>query len=332
VLGIKMARLLAEKDEKAMFSYAKPVPVGMDKQTAAQLISTEQKLFVERRQQFADQLAADQSMIDQLQSQRQAVEARRRSSVEQAKVMRADYDSYLTLQAKLLVTKTLVNDKKLQLVDMEARIAESGAVLAENSQRKTQLQLSLANRRSDYFRGISEQISQVQADTARFQQEVISAEDVVAKAAIRSPQDGVVANIKIRTRGSAVIPGQPVLDIVPDNQPMLIEGHARSVDIDTIHLGEKVEIQLSAFGSSETRPLIGHVSYIAPDGIVDEKTGETKYVFRAKIDTEDMKRQPNLFLYPGMSAEVFIVSGHRTALAYLTEPIEKSFNRAFREQ
>jgi HlyD family secretion protein len=332
VQGVRLARLYAEKDEKSEFIFDQKVPDGMNPESAAQIVSTERKLFAERRNQFADQLAADQSSIDQLQSQREALAARRLSSIEQAKVMRFDYESYQALQAKQLVTKSVVNEKKLQVVDMEARIAESNAAIAENSQRKNQLELSLANRRSDYFRSISEQISQAQSDVARVQQEAISAEDVVAKSTIRSPQDGIIANIKIRTQGSAVIAGQPVLDIVPDNQPMLIEGRARAADIDSIHVGEKVEIRLAAFGSSEARPLIGKVSYVAPDGTADERTGEITYVFRATIDTEDMKTQPNLFLYPGMTAEVFIVSGHRTALAYLAEPIEKSFNRAFREQ
>jgi HlyD family secretion protein len=304
----------------------------MDAIAAAQLVSTEQKLFAERRSQFAGQIAAERSMVDQLKSQREALVARRLSSIEQAKVMRYDYESYLALQAKQLVTKSLVNEKKLQVLDMETRIAESDAALAENDQRRDQAELSLSNRRTDYFRQISEQIQAAQADVARVRQESISAEDIVAKSTIRSPQDGIIANIKIRTQGSAVIAGQPLLDIVPDNQPMLIEGHAKAADIDTIHIGEKVEVRLSAFGASEAQPLIGHVSYVAPDGTADERTGEITYVFRARIDMDDMKKQPNLFLYPGMTAEVFIVSGHRTALAYLSEPIEKSFNRAFREQ
>ncbi|MBL0374974.1 HlyD family type I secretion periplasmic adaptor subunit [Rhizobium sp. KVB221] len=332
VLGARLARLIAEKDEQPEFTYHDAVPVGMDVEAAMQLVSTEKKLFSERQSQFVGQIASDRSMVEQLQSQRVALVARRNSSAEQAEVMRADYEAYLELQAKQLVTKSVVNEKKLQLVDMQTRIAESDAALAENNQRKTQMELSLANRRTEYFRAISEQISATQVEIARFRQEIIAAEDAVAKATIRAPQDGVVANIKIRTQGSALIPGQPVLDIVPANQPMLIEGHARAMDIDSIHVGEKVEVRLSAFGASETRPLIGRVSYIAPDGVTDERTGEVTFVFRATIDMEDMKKQPNLFLYPGMTAEVSIVNGYRTALAYLVEPIEKSFNKAFREQ
>ena len=101
---------------------------------------------------------------------------------------------------------------------------------------------------------------------------------------------------------------------------------------DEMRVGQKAEIRLSAFGTAELRPLVGHVTYIAPDSVVDEKTGEVRFAFRARIDEAELKAQPNLFLYPGMSADVYIVLGDRTALAYLAEPIKKSFYRAFREQ
>jgi HlyD family secretion protein len=332
VLDIKLARLIAEKDEKRIFVYDKPVPTGMDKETAAQLISTEHKLFQERQSQFADQIAVDKSTVEQLDSQARALIARSKSWTEQIQYVRHDYETFSKLEKQQLATKTAVNDKKMQLVELETRIAEADAAVAENKQKRSQAELSLSNRRTDYFRMISEQIQQTQADIARTRQDIISAEDVVAKADIRSPQDGVVANIRIRTPGSAVLGGQPILDIVPDNQPMLIEGRARAADIDVIHLGETAEIRLSSFGAAEALPLIGKITYVAADGTVDERSGDVTYVFRATISKQELKKQPNLFLYPGMTADVSIIGGQRTALAYLALPITQSFRRAFREQ
>jgi HlyD family secretion protein len=328
----QLARLVAERDENKTFAYDAPVPAGMDAKAAANVLATEKRLFEERTHLFRDQIAADQSGIAQLASQRVAIEVRRQSAVEQADVVKREYETYLKLQKRKLITAAMLNEKKLQLVDLESRIAEADATLAENSQRKTQLQLSVTSRRNDYFRGVSVEIQQTQSSNSEFLQQIIGAEDVVEKAAIRSPQDGVIANIKVRTPGSALISGTPVLDIVPANQPMLIEGTARAIDIDQMRVGQKAEIKLSAFGAAELKPLIGHVTYIAPDSIVDERTGDVRFAFKAKIDPAELKAQPNLFLYPGMSAEVYIVTGDRTALAYLIAPISRSFNRAFREQ
>jgi HlyD family secretion protein len=332
MLDIKLARLLAEKDEKQVFTYDKPVPVGMDEDEAAQLVSTERKLFQERRSLFADQTAVDRSTIEQFDSQGLAFVARRKSWAEQVEFVRHDYDAIAKLEKQQLATKASLNEKKIMLVDMETRIAEADAAVAENKQKRSQAELALANRRTDYFRAISEQIQQTQADIGKVRQDIISAEDVVAKSEIRSPQDGVVANVKIRAPGSAVLGGQPILDIVPDNQPMLIEGRARAADIDAIHVGQRAEIKLSSFGAAEAKPLIGTITYIAADGTADERSGEITYLFRAKVNDGEMQKQPNLFLYPGMTATVSIINGNRTALAYLALPITQSFHRAFREQ
>ena len=328
----QLARLVAERDENRTYEYHAEPPHGMDKTAAVNVLATEKRLFKERNDLFRDQIAADQSGIDQMASQRVAIEARLEALVEQAGVVRQELKTYTKLLSRKLITMAMFNDKKLQLVEYESRIAETKASLAENNQRKTQLELSLTSRRNDYFRAISVEIQQTQNAIAGVRQEIVAAGDLVTKAAIRSPQDGIIANIKVRTPGSAVLGGQPVLDIVPDNQPMLVEGAARAMDIDQMRVGMKAEIKLSAFGASELLPLIGHVTYIAPDSIQDPRTGEMTFAFKAKIDEAELKKQPNLFLYPGMSAEVYIVTGDRTALAYLGDPIRKSFHKAFREQ
>jgi HlyD family secretion protein len=331
MLRVRMARLIAEKNEQAAFSPVVDVPASLDATAAAELIDTEKKLFQERRSQRAGQGETDQAVIDQLDSQRIAITARRASYVQQAGFVKHDLDSIATLEAKKLATQASLNEKKIMLVDLQSKIAESDAELSENSQRRTQGELALANSRTEYFRALSELLQSTQSDIGRLTQDLVSARDVVTKSDIRAPQDGVIANIRVRSPGSAVVAGQPILDIVPDNQPMLIEGHAKAMDIDTIHIGNEAEITLNSFGSDEAKPLIGHVTYIAADGTVDERTGDVTYVFRAKIDPEAMATQKNLFLYPGMGASVFIVTGERTALTYLAGPFLKSFNRAFRE-
>lgn len=330
--SVQLARLLAERDERPTFTVTEAPPADIDRTAADNVLATEQRLFTERANLFRDQLAADQSGIDQIASQRAAMEARRRASVEQAEVIRKEFATYEKLQAQKLITSAMLNDKKLQLVDLESRIAEVEASIAESNQRKTQLKLSLSNRRSDYFRSISVELQQTQAAMSSIRQQIIAAEDVVAKAEIRAPQDGTIANIRIRTPGSAVVEASPIMDIVPANQPMIVQGIARAMDIDQLRVGQKAEIRLSAFGAQELKPLIGHVTYIAPDSTVDERNGEIGFAFKATIDEAELKAQPKLFLYPGMPAEVYIVTANRTALAYLTEPIAQSFNRAFREQ
>jgi HlyD family secretion protein len=331
VQEVRLNRLIAERDEKDAFNAPAFSAAKINATMAQQLIDTERKLFSERRSQRAGEEAAGQGNIDQLDSQRKALLARRVSWVEQLLFVERDLETVTSLESKQLATQTALHEKTMQVIDMKTRIAESNAAIAENGQRRTQAQLEIANRRTEYFRALSEQIQEAQAEIGRLNQELVAARDVVAKSEVRSPQEGVVANIRLKTPGSAVVSGQAILDIVPANQPMLIEGRVRAMDIDTVHIGQKAEIHLSAFGASESRPVIGTISYVAPDGITDERTGEVAFVFRTQIAPQELAKQPNLFLYPGMTASVNIVTGQRTAMAYLLGPFTRSFNLAFRE-
>jgi HlyD family secretion protein len=329
---IRFARLIAERDEKQSFEYKMQRPDGVDEVVASEWMATEQKLFTERQKQFATAVASSQLMIDQLQSERTALEARRRSWIEQAEVLKSDYDTQQKLRKTGLTTKQRLNDVKLQYIDMMTRITESDAGLVSNKQKVVQAELAVGNTRNEYFRTISEQLQTVQAERARAEQDLVSAEHAVKQSTILSPQDGVIANIRVRTPGSALLAGQPLLDIVPANQALILEGQARAIDIDTLRVGEKVEIRLAAFSAADDLPLEGEVIYVAPDSIVNTSTGEASYTFRARIDASELKKRPQLFLYPGMTASVNIVNGTRTALAYLIQPIAKSFSQAFHEK
>ncbi len=329
---VRLARLTAEKNGLAAFSYEGKLDNGVTTALSEQIIANEISVFAERGKLYADLIAVDRSGIEQLESQRAGHEARKSAWKEQLVLIRRDYEALSALAAQQLATMARANDKKVYLVELQLRIAEAELQLSENAQRKAQLELSLDNRKTEHFREIAELLQATQQEISRITQEEIYARDVVTKAEIRAPLSGIVANIKIRTPGSALVGGQPILDIVPANQPMIIEGRVRAADIDTLHVGERAEIKLSAFGSAEARPLIGEVTYVAPDSNMDEKTGEATYAFKARILESELKKQPNLFLYPGMSAEVYIISGSRSALAYLLGPVNKSFSKAFREQ
>ncbi|WKL25406.1 HlyD family efflux transporter periplasmic adaptor subunit (plasmid) [Sinorhizobium meliloti] len=145
------------------------------------------------------------------------------------------------------------------------------------------------------------------------------------------PQAGIVANIQLRTPGSAVTPGQPLLDIVPEDEPLLVEMHVSTRDIDSITIGSSTQIRLTAYNQRSHLPLEGKVTYIAADQSVDEKSNVAYFVARAEVAPESLAANPDIRLYPGMPAEVLIVHKSRSAIDYLVAPVSDSFNRAFRE-
>ena len=132
--------------------------------------------------------------------------------------------------------------------------------------------------------------------------------------------------------GNGVIqPGQPLLDIVPRDGNLIVDARVDPMDRDSVSVGQHAEIRFTAFNRRITEAIAGRVMLISADRLTDPATNET--YFQAKIELlENPEDIPNGgTIFPGMQAEVFIVTGSRTPLSYMIAPIIKSFNRAFKQ-
>jgi HlyD family secretion protein len=149
---------------------------------------------------------------------------------------------------------------------------------------------------------------------------------------VRSPQAGIIVNAQIRTVGGAIIAGAPLMDIVPEDEPLVIEAHVRPTDIDSIRVGSPVRVRLTAYNQRSHAPLEGRLTYVAADHVVDERTNSSYFVTRAEVLPESLASAPDVKLYPGMPADMLIINKPRLAIDYLLSPITDSFNAAFHEE
>ncbi|PCH58954.1 MAG: membrane-fusion protein, partial [SAR86 cluster bacterium] len=95
-----------------------------------------------------------------------------------------------------------------------------------------------------------------------------------------------------------------------------------------VQTGQLAHIRLSAYKQRNLFSLEGRVTTISADRFSDERTGVDYFLARVELLDE---LPEGVELYPGMQAEVMVVTGARTLLEYLTRPITQSLNRALRE-
>jgi len=202
---------------------------------------------------------------------------------------------------------------------------------AKAGQAKAGAEFALTGIESDLQSEIAGEITSSQVELSDVQERIVAAKDVMRRVEVRSPQQGFVANIRLRTPGGVVAPGEPIMDIVPENEPMVVEMKISPRDIDSISVGASAQIRLTAYNQRSMPPLDGRLTYIAADQSLDEKTDTAYFVARAEITPEAMTANPTARLYPGMPAEIIIVHKERRAIDYLVSPITDSLNRAFRE-
>jgi epimerase transport system membrane fusion protein len=135
----------------------------------------------------------------------------------------------------------------------------------------------------------------------------------------------------MHTVGGVILPGHPILDIVPQKEELIVDAQVSPLDIDRVSVGLIAEVRLTAFTQAITPIIEGKVITLSADRLIDEKTGASYYKAYVELTPESYQKMAHLELVPGMPVEVLIKTGERTVFQYLTKPIRNAFARAFIE-
>lgn len=210
-------------------------------------------------------------------------------------------------------------------------LGEQEAMIARAEQRIGETRLEILDLRNAFRSEVVKELDGVQADIVDTAEQLTAAEDVVKRTEVLAPQSGKVVNLRIHTPGGVIAPGEPLLDIVPQDDTLVVEARISPLDIDVVRVGLPAQVMLTSYKSRHTLPLQGTVATVSADVFADERTGAPHYQARIAIDEEQQAGLAKLEMYPGMPAQVMIVTGKRTGLDYAIEPFAESFSRAFRE-
>ena len=177
-----------------------------------------------------------------------------------------------------------------------------------------------------------QRISAAQSEYQATLDQIPNLQDKLKRTSVRAPMDGIINRILNNTTGGVVQPASPILEIIPLNDELIIEVEVSPTDIAYVIKGQKAIVQLSAFDFAVYGSLEGEVLNVSPDTVTKDD-GSTWYVCLVSIPADgitSMSRE--LQLLPGMQATVNIVSGSKTILSYLMQPVTNIKNKAFRER
>ncbi|ABA04225.1 type I secretion membrane fusion protein, HlyD [Nitrobacter winogradskyi Nb-255] len=182
-----------------------------------------------------------------------------------------------------------------------------------------------------------EQMHEVRGELADVRERMQSAKGVLDRTTIRAPVKGVVVKLRFHTRGGVVEPGKPIMELLPLDEPLIIEARVRPQDIDSVKHGQEAMVRLTALSQRITPMVSGDVIYLSADTVADEKksqqTGPSDiYVIRVRLNNAEVVAIHGFHPTPGMPAEVFIKTSERTFFQYIMKPIDDSMSRAFRER
>lgn len=186
--------------------------------------------------------------------------------------------------------------------------------------------------RSTYFAAIADELAKAKGEMTGISGELPALRDKVDRTEVKSPIDGVVHRVLVATIGGVVQPGQTIVEVVPFGDTPLVEAKIKPADIGFLRIGQDARVKVSAYDSSTYGALDGKIETISPDAIENEKDGERHFLITVRVNEATLATKGGaLPLMPGMAAEVDVLNGKRTVLAYLLKPIAEVSSAALRE-
>jgi HlyD family secretion protein len=328
----KAARLRAEGAEAhEMELPAELVAAAAQDRSVALIADTERQVFRTRWETYQGQLAVQEAKMAQLQEQIAAFEAQAKASQDRLRYIEEELRTVRALFAKGYERKPRLLELERQKAELSGNIGELVAKKAEARQEIATVvaeKVSTENtRRSDAMKELQDS----QALINDLSERIRAAADAVQRKEVLAPDAGVVTDLKYFTPGSSIIAGQPIMDIVPAGDQMLVEARVNPTDIENVHVGQKVNVRLVAYKASKVPVLTGTLTYVSADRQQDAK-GDMFFVARAELDKDALAGMKNVQLYPGMPADVLILGGERLAIDYFLTPIENGLRRALHEE
>ncbi len=224
---------------------------------------------------------------------------------------------------------------------MQSELAMTDTEISKSEQEITKTEIDLINLDSKNSTNSLVELKDTQIRLAESRERFFAYKDSLNRVVIISPVDGVVNNLNYHTIGSSIPGSHPIMEISPSDDILIIEAKIPPQNIDSIRVGLESKIRFSAFKSRTTPLFNGTVISLSPDIVVDQgqqmdpKLAGGYYLARIELDMQkfnELATPRNLKLQPGMQAEVQIVTGTRTLLQYLLDPVIDAMFKGFKEK
>jgi len=325
---IRMSRAEAEAALQSHFKVPADL-VGLPE--AAGDLAREQAFFTARRRTLDEQTSALEKQISEAHTQAGAL-GRQIAATENSTGFASEE---LEINNKLVREGFISRARMLQLQrsesDYSAKVAEYTGELALAHQRVGELEARIAQARNQYQQQAADELKEASAKVQELEERLRPSRDQVERQIVRSPVDGEVMSMRVTAVGEVLGPRQPILDVVPENEKLVVEARIHQQDINHVHKDARAEVRFSAF-DARTAPLLpAKVLFVSPDSVTQPDSNESWFVATIEVDAASLKNYPQIQLHAGMPAELFVTTPDRTLFQYLTKPLALFADRAMRE-
>jgi membrane fusion protein, adhesin transport system len=218
------------------------------------------------------------------------------------------------------------------IAESEGRLASARAVIPRAQQAIIEARARADSVQKQFRTQAREELNRTTADLRAMEQGMPALEDRVERTELKAPVRGIVNRVFVNTLGGVAKPGDPLVELVPADDPLVVEAMVNPKDIGFVLLGQTARVKLTAYDYSLFGAMPGKVVQISPDAITNER-GESFFTVRVETERTMFENlDKKLPIMSGMQAQVDIVTGSKTVLSYLMKPVIAVRESAFRER
>jgi HlyD family type I secretion membrane fusion protein len=335
------ARLRAEIDGSDQMQLPAALLAGAkDPEVKAILDGQENELQARRQSQLAQEavlkkeVASFEESIRGYQTQVRSHRSRLALFQEEINDKTGLFERQLVRKTELLALQRAEASISGELGEMLGRIGDAKERIARADQQIAQL-------RSAALQKAIEELHETESELDDIIEQIHAARDVVERTEVRAPVRGITVKLNYHTTNGVVAPGNVILELLPLEDELIIEGRVNPSEISHVKEGQDALVRLTALNQRLIPMIGGRVIYLSADAISEvkakdaEQTGKAtgdSFIVRVRLDEEDARKKiENFRPTPGMPADIYIKTGERTFFEYLLRPLLDSVSRAFRE-
>lgn len=328
-LNGRRARLAAERDGAESVTFPeKFLELGPE---AVAVKAGETRLFEVNRETRQGQIDQLNLRITQLQSEITGLKAQQHAKSSELELIEKELSSIRQLKKRNLTTASRVYAMEREAARLKGERGGLTSQIARAEGQISEVRVQILAIEQTVRSETQKQLRDIDARLTELREREVAAKDQLNRVHLRAPLAGTIHELAVHTVGGVITPAEPVMLIVPEGDDLTIEARIAPSDIDQVMPGQLATLRFSAFSQQNTPAVDGRVLKVSADVTKDDTTGQRYYVGRVAFAEDASKKLGGQKLLPGMPVEVFITTGQRTALSYLTKPFVDQLARTFRE-
>lgn len=326
------ARLVAERDAHETIRFPPNLRGAAHSDPAlAEILEGQIKIHDTRRKLQLSRIEVIQQRKAQTREEIAALRFQAQAATIRAAIISKEMTAVSAMVAKGLQTRARLLQLEREQAEIDGRHGDTLAQISRADQAIGESEALILQLQSDYNTEVAQTLRDTQAQIFQLMERIQAANEVLGRTVVRAPEAGIITDLRIHTVGGVVVAGEPLMDLVPRQDRLIVLAQVKPEDIDLVRPGLDARVRLLAYKHRRVPPVDGVLTYVSADRQIDKETERAYYTARVRLDEASLRELPEVEIMPGMPAEVFIKTGQFTVAHYVLRPLLESFSRAFRE-